>query len=175
MVKAPRRCSECSELGHDRRSCPAVKGVRKAKGKQFDPWLDLEWRDHLEVQKIVDEHPDGMTLEEVGRVLGVTRERVRQIEVVALRKLKKGDGDYEPVVVDGITIAVGECLVCGQPFPRQGRAKQCEACIKPQDRIKRPRRRNKSPVTPAGDTVPPAPTPDPVGRVVIIFDFGGWS
>lgn len=31
----------------------------------------------------------GMTLEEVGEVMGITRERVRQIEEVALFKLKK--------------------------------------------------------------------------------------
>lgn len=31
----------------------------------------------------------GMTLEDVGNILGLTRERIRQIEVLALRKLNK--------------------------------------------------------------------------------------
>ena len=35
-------------------------------------------------------HPDGMTLEQIGVVLGLTRERVRQIQVIALAKLRKG-------------------------------------------------------------------------------------
>lgn len=30
-----------------------------------------------------------MTLEDVGNILGLTRERIRQIEVLALRKLNK--------------------------------------------------------------------------------------
>jgi DNA-directed RNA polymerase sigma subunit (sigma70/sigma32) len=33
-------------------------------------------------------HPDGATLEQVGAVLDVTRERIRQIEAAALRKLR---------------------------------------------------------------------------------------
>lgn len=37
----------------------------------------------------IDKHPDGATLEEVGEVLGITRERVRQIEFSALRKLRR--------------------------------------------------------------------------------------
>jgi DNA-directed RNA polymerase specialized sigma24 family protein len=36
---------------------------------------------------VVDDAPDGLPLEEIGRLLGCTRERARQIEAVALRKL----------------------------------------------------------------------------------------
>lgn len=38
----------------------------------------------------------GLTLEEVGDILGVTRERVRQIEHIALRKLKKRGINLRP-------------------------------------------------------------------------------
>ncbi len=37
--------------------------------------------------RFVEEHPDGATFEEVGQELGCTRERVRQLEATALRKL----------------------------------------------------------------------------------------
>lgn len=40
----------------------------------------------------VNQHPDGATLEEVGNAFGLTRERVRQIEAVALRKLLEALG-----------------------------------------------------------------------------------
>jgi hypothetical protein len=39
------------------------------------------------VMEFVHRHPGGATLEEVGDAFGVTRERVRQIESGALRKL----------------------------------------------------------------------------------------
>lgn len=38
---------------------------------------------------VVDAHPNGATLDEVGLVLNVSRERVRQIEAAAQRKLAK--------------------------------------------------------------------------------------
>jgi len=34
----------------------------------------------------------GITLEEIGDVMGLTRERIRQVEDTALRKLKKRPG-----------------------------------------------------------------------------------
>lgn len=52
-------------------------------------WRDLPWERHIEARRVVRAHPEGMTLEQIGEVLGLTRERVRQIEVTAVRKLKE--------------------------------------------------------------------------------------
>lgn len=38
-------------------------------------------------QRFVDEHPDGGSLDEIGEAMGLTRERIRQIESIALRRL----------------------------------------------------------------------------------------
>lgn len=127
MQPPPRKksCSKCGRQGHDRRRCLLPDS------QTFDPWLDLEWEEHVECQKIVAEHPDGMTLEEVGEVLGVTRERVRQIESAALRKLRSGLGLGGTADYDGQTFALIDCEKCGEPFIRQGRGKVCEGCLPP--------------------------------------------
>ncbi|MFL6200363.1 MAG: sigma factor-like helix-turn-helix DNA-binding protein, partial [Thermoanaerobaculia bacterium] len=39
----------------------------------------------------IDE-PDGRTLEEIGREMSLTRERIRQIEAVALKRLRSSNG-----------------------------------------------------------------------------------
>lgn len=44
------------------------------------------------VLDVVCEHPDGLTLSEVGRKIGVVREMVRKIEVRAVRKLAVAGG-----------------------------------------------------------------------------------
>ena len=49
----------------------------------------LEWEDDPGAQAFFAQHPGGATLEEVAAALGVTRERVRQIEEVALRKCRR--------------------------------------------------------------------------------------
>ncbi len=53
------------------------------------------------ILRIADENPDGMTFEAVGAVLGLTRERISQIEEQALYRLRDparqhGLDDYTP-------------------------------------------------------------------------------
>lgn len=108
----PQRRSQCTED----RPCPYVGckfnlvleimmggGLRYTRGSPDDPlapWSgDVSncMHDHM--------HEAGMTLDEIGVVLGMSRERVRQIEAVALTKIKKSAFarevlselmDYEP-------------------------------------------------------------------------------
>ena len=51
-------------------------------------WDSLPWERDPWARAWVKQHPGGSTLEEVASALGVTRERVRQIEEVAMRKLR---------------------------------------------------------------------------------------
>lgn len=43
-----------------------------------------------EVFQHIEDNPDGMSLEDIGKVFGLTRERIRQIELDALAKIKAG-------------------------------------------------------------------------------------
>jgi hypothetical protein len=125
-----------------------VGGKRRAKGRIYDPWSDLEWEQHAEAKEVVAAHPDGMTLEEVGRWLGITRERVRQIEAGALVKLRDGTGGAT-ATVGGLAIALVDCETCGLPFVRQGRGRGpgrgeshvCEGCFSKPAPPSRPVRR----------------------------------
>lgn len=45
------------------------------------------WSDDERCRALVESHPDGMTLHEVGVAFGVSRERIRQIEEIALKRL----------------------------------------------------------------------------------------
>lgn len=77
-----------------------------------------------------------MTLEEIGEYMGITRERVRQIEAAALGKLRFNTGD-EIAWIGKITIAIPECRKCGESYIRAtGRQEMCASC----EAARRPRR-----------------------------------
>jgi len=70
---------------------PETEYAEQAAGELLGHWLELLPRQ----QRIVVEHRFGLhgkgrsTLEEVGQLLGVTRERVRQVQLVALLRLRE--------------------------------------------------------------------------------------
>lgn len=74
----------------------------------YTPWEldDVCWY-------VVACHPDGLTLAEIGELLGVTRERVRQIETAALEKLRAvicGQVAFDELVGAEIVETTGEDL-----------------------------------------------------------------
>ena len=54
------------------------------------PTSDCQWHlDHTEASCVLDVADlGGVTLEEVGEYLGLTRERIRQVEAIAIRKIQ---------------------------------------------------------------------------------------
>ena len=48
----------------------------------------LDYESDSECQRFVADHPDGACLEEIAAIMGITRERVRQIENIAVRKIR---------------------------------------------------------------------------------------
>lgn len=122
-----RVCSICGNPEHDRRRCNSP--ARYKTQPVVDPWADLPYDAHREAQRIVRDNPDGMTLEEVGGVLGVTRERIRQIEVSAIRKFCAGYDPGDEIVIAGVVIELDECKGCGLIFaPQDGDDGVCPMC-----------------------------------------------
>lgn len=52
------------------------------------PQIDVAYEADEAAQRIVDENPDGARLEAIGHLYGVTRERIRQVETVAMTKYR---------------------------------------------------------------------------------------
>ncbi len=78
-------------IADDQNHTPENEYAEQAAGKLLGHWLDLLPKQ----QRIVVEHRFGLhgkgrrTLEEVGQLLGVTRERVRQVQLAALTRLRE--------------------------------------------------------------------------------------
>lgn len=61
---------------------------RRRRGR--DPWRDLRWDQHEEARRLVEEHPDGMSLEQIGEAMGVNRRCAHYYLQSALDKLRHG-------------------------------------------------------------------------------------
>lgn len=55
---------------------------------ELDRRKHTRWEHDDKVRALVAASPDGMTLDAVGAYFGITRERARQLEFLALRKLR---------------------------------------------------------------------------------------
>lgn len=75
VSRATGRCDDCATVNQPRRP------------HTVDPWLP--YAQDEAAQRFVEEHPDGATLEEVGEALGLVKQRVDQIERVALARFAK--------------------------------------------------------------------------------------
>lgn len=64
---------------------PPANTKRTEHRVRFD---SIPWDQDDEVQEFVRQHPHGASLEEIGQYLQLTRERVRQLETVALRCMR---------------------------------------------------------------------------------------
>jgi hypothetical protein len=64
----------------------------------------------------------GITLEEVGEIMNLTRERIRQVEVSGLEKLKQGDAALH-TFIDGHELEIGPREIGPPPKPAGRRAK----------------------------------------------------
>lgn len=95
-----------------------------------DPWSDLEWEEHPDAQRVVRDNPAGMTLEQIGATMGITRERVRQIQQTAIDKLLQNTGgDIAWLTGHASAVPIPDCRKCGEPFVRMtGRQVLCAAC-----------------------------------------------
>lgn len=63
----------------------------------MDP--EIPWEQDSFARWVVEKNPDGLSLEYVGLLLGVTRERVRQIELSACRKIALAASRHDPDAV----------------------------------------------------------------------------
>jgi hypothetical protein len=115
---------------HPAPAAPIVVAKRRGRAPAHipDAWADLEWETHRDAQGAVQSHPFGMTLEEIGACMGITRERVRQIENSALSKLRENTGG-DVSWIGKLTMPTPNCKRCDEPFVREtGRQVMCKTC-----------------------------------------------
>jgi hypothetical protein len=96
---------ELADPAPPRRPKPRI--VRETRtAEERDRFEQTRYEDDPDVQRFIEEHPDGAMLDEIGAYLGVSRERVRQLETEALVSLARG------LRRAGVTEATETGIVC---------------------------------------------------------------
>lgn len=70
-----------------------VRNQEKSPAWRYFSWLPYECDETA--QRLVEDNPQGMTLDEIGRAYGVSRELIRKVEAGALKKLRSIPGAME--------------------------------------------------------------------------------
>src|SRR5262249_31792932 len=68
--------------------CVASQEQTKHRVNRLLEYLDPRERQIIRMRAGLDNHSEGMTLEEIGQQLGITKERVRQLNVRIMNKLR---------------------------------------------------------------------------------------
>jgi RNA polymerase sigma factor (sigma-70 family) len=72
----------------DEHECLATKEQATHRVNRLLEYLDPRERQIIRMRTGLDNHSEGMTLEKIGEQLGITKERVRQLNVRAMKKLR---------------------------------------------------------------------------------------
>lgn len=96
------RCDACASVHEDLSDSPAIDALTR-------------WEEDEIAQAVVALNPDGATLEQVGELIGVTRERVRQIEDKALAKLRARAASFGLTASDLAAVLAAKPV--GESFP----------------------------------------------------------
>jgi RNA polymerase primary sigma factor len=72
----------------DEQECLASAEQASHKVNRLLEYLDPREREIIRMRAGLDSHAEGMTLEKIGEKLGITKERVRQLNVRAMKKLR---------------------------------------------------------------------------------------
>lgn len=162
------RCALCDEPATNGRygetgRCDACAGHHLS-GRDALVHPTTRYDDDVAAQLCVAAFPDGMTLEQVGEALGLTRERVRQIEKHALRRIAlklrqlRSRAPAGALEIDALAARFGHA-------PGEGLSRLQAWHDSPSGHPRRGLVR-RSPVRPSEQPAPPRPDPPPPGRTV---------
>ena len=94
LVKAKRKLCECQRMRRKEAGERRREGMAKAADREVLIDAKTPYEEDDACWYVVHCHPEGLTMDRVGELMGVSRQRVEQIESAALKKLAKIDARW---------------------------------------------------------------------------------